>query len=215
MSAFVTPTPRLDSFLSTSQDAVLTDLPVWRLSVEKYHAMIEAGVLTTEDRVELLEGVLVFRMSVDELHVAVCGVLQDLIAPLLDPTKLSYRSQAPVTLQDGEPEPDGAIANGQRLQFARMGRKPLASEVSWVAEVANSSLRIDRGVKRRSYARAGIPTYWIVVLETETIEIHTDPDPTAVEPTYKSMSSYTRGQRVSVVVNGTTLGDVAVDDILG
>lgn len=215
MSALVSATPPPDSRSPLPNEAALTDVPVWRLSVERYHAMIDAGILTSEDRVELLEGVLVFRMSVDELHVAVCGVLNDLIAPLLDATKLSYRSQAPVTLKDGEPEPDGAIANGQRRHFAQLGRKPFASEVSWVAEVANTSLKIDRGVKLRSYARANIPTYWIVVLEADTIEVYTDPDPTAAEPTYRTMTPYRRGQRVPVVVNGTTVGEVAANDILG
>jgi len=47
--------------------AVPTD-PIWRLSVEQYHAMIQAGILTEDDPVELLEGWLVTKMPKNPAH---------------------------------------------------------------------------------------------------------------------------------------------------
>ena len=185
------------------------------MPVERYHAMIEAGLLTSDDRVELVEGVLVFRMSIKEIHNAVCRVMHKLIQPLLDPIELVYRNQESITLRDGEPQPDGAIVRGPDHYFAKQDRKPYEHEILWIGEAANTTLRTDRGVKLRSYARAAIPTYWIINLDSDMIEVYTDPDSIAVEPTYRAVLTFGRGQRVPVVVNGTTVGDVAVDDIFG
>jgi len=49
------------------------------------------------------------------------------------------------------------------------------ADVLLVIEVADTSLRYDRTVKLRLYARAGIPEYWIVDANTETIEIYRSP----------------------------------------
>jgi Uma2 family endonuclease len=42
-------------------------------------------------------------------------------------------------------------------------------------EVADSSLRTDRRLKRTIYAEAGVPEYWIVDVATLTVEVHTQP----------------------------------------
>ena len=47
----------------------IPDAPIYRLSVAQYHAMAEAGILTAEDRVELLQGWLVAKMSKNPPHV--------------------------------------------------------------------------------------------------------------------------------------------------
>lgn len=44
------------------------DEVLFRLSVEQYHAMIQAGVLTDDDPVELLEGLLVTKMPKNPAH---------------------------------------------------------------------------------------------------------------------------------------------------
>src|SRR2546421_6492315 len=82
--------------------------PVFLLTVEQYHTMIEAGVLTDDDPVELLEGVLVFKMPKNPRHRLAVRLLLDAINGLLPPG-WHTQSQEPVTLEDGEPEPDGAV----------------------------------------------------------------------------------------------------------
>lgn len=44
-----------------------------------------------------------------------------------------------------------------------------------IIEVAESSLKRDRGLKQRIYARAGIPEYWIVNTVERSIEVYRDP----------------------------------------
>ncbi len=50
--------------------------PIWRLSVHQYHAMIQSGILTDDDRVELLEGWLVPKMSKNPPHRVVTGFIR-------------------------------------------------------------------------------------------------------------------------------------------
>ena len=50
------------SVLNEQSVTVPTDV-IWRLSVDQYHAMIQTGILTEDDPVELLEGWLVTKMS--------------------------------------------------------------------------------------------------------------------------------------------------------
>lgn len=54
-------------------------------------------------------------------------------------------------------------------------RREHPSELLLLIEIADSSLRIDRGIKRTICAEAGVPAYWIVDVNTATVEIHTSP----------------------------------------
>ncbi|MBC7783922.1 MAG: Uma2 family endonuclease, partial [Burkholderiales bacterium] len=117
MTLALTPLPTVD----------LSTVDLFRISVEQYHAMIEAEILTTSDRVELLEGVLVYKMSKDESHVVAEESVSDAVEKQL-PNTFSYRSQNPITLPDGEPEPDGAVVRGDRRTYLREGRKPGAAD---------------------------------------------------------------------------------------
>ena len=53
--------------LAGGSSAVPTE-PIWRLSVAQYHQMIQAGILTDDDPVELLEGWLVPKMPKNPPH---------------------------------------------------------------------------------------------------------------------------------------------------
>src|SRR3954465_300703 len=91
--------------------------PVFRLSVEQYHAMIDAGVLTDDDPVELLEGILVFKMPKKPAHRLPVRKLFKAIDGLL-PTGWFVQLQEPVTLSDGEPEPDASVVRGADEDYA-------------------------------------------------------------------------------------------------
>src|SRR3954471_4448142 len=146
--------------------------PVFRLTVEQYHQMIDAGVLTDDDPVELLEGVLVFKMPKKPKHRVALAKLDRAMRALL-PAAMSIQLQEPITLNDGEPEPDAAVFRG--LPEDHADRHPGPGEVALVVEVSDSTLTRDRGIKLRSYARAGLRIYWIVDLVGRAIEVYTDP----------------------------------------
>src|SRR4051812_42839410 len=90
--------------------------PVFPLSVEQYHQMIDAGVLTDDDPVELLEGILVFKMPKKPKHRFVIRKLAKAIEAVL-PAGWFVQLQEPITLSNGEPEPDLSVIRGTDEDF--------------------------------------------------------------------------------------------------
>lgn len=56
-------------------------------------------------------------------------------------------------------------------------RLPHAGDVLLVVEVSGTTLRYDRETRLPLYARAGVPEAWIVDLQNDVIEVHTEPSP--------------------------------------
>lgn len=186
--------------------------PLFRLTVGQYHQLIRAGILSEADPVELLEGILVYKMPKNPPHRVSTGKIRRAIEPLL-PVGFHYDPQDPVTLPDSEPEPDGAVIRGQIDDYA--SRHPGPDEIPLIIEVADTSLDRDRGIKLRSYARAEIAEYWIVNLVERTIEVYTDPDAQAPGgPTYRTRAIYMSGDAVPLVIGGSRLGEVPVSAVL-
>ena len=113
------------------------DEPLYRLSVEQYHQMIEAGVFTPDDKLELLEGFLIRKMSKNPPYPAAQAKLVRALTPLLLPA-IALRTQDPIKLEDGEPEPDVAVVRASVDDYAR--RHPFANEVVLLVEIADTTL---------------------------------------------------------------------------
>ena len=175
---------------------------IFRLTVDQYLNLMDAGILQSGDPVELLEGVLVQKMAIRPPHTGTVRRCQRWIEPRL-PDGWRYRLGQPIILSDGMPEPDGVVARGTSDDDDVF--HPPAADVCLVIEVADSTLARDRTIKLRSYARAGIPVYWIVNLIDRQLEVYTDPDPTATpETTYRRRDLYVGDATLMVpVVNAT------------
>jgi Uma2 family endonuclease len=146
--------------------------PSWqhRLRVERYHQMIDAGVLGEDDRVELIEGVLVQMSPQEPPHAWIIEYLTRLLVRDLG-DDYAVRPQLPLTLARSEPEPDLAVTDARR----RWPRHPQTGHL--VVEVAGESLRKDRTLKAAIYAEAAIPEYWIIDVDHHRVHVLTDPDP--------------------------------------
>lgn len=184
---------------------------IWRLSVARYHQMVAAGVITPDDRVELLEGILVPKRSKSPPHRIANGKTRRALEAIL-PQGWYLDTQEPVTLDDSEPEPDLAVIRGRTEDYT--ARHPIAAEVPLIIEVADSSLRRDREDKRRIYARNAIAVYWIVNVADRVIDVFTGPSGPVLTPDYAKTTTYRPGDSVPVVVAGATIGNVKVDDLL-
>ena len=103
---------------STGNNNVANSLPILRLSVKQYHAMLRADVLQSGDPVELLEGLLVLKMSKNPPHVFANARLNDALSDLV-PTDYFVNSQDPITTLESEPEPDASVIRGQRREIGR------------------------------------------------------------------------------------------------
>jgi Uma2 family endonuclease len=120
--------------------------------------------------------------------------------------------QEPVTLETSEPEPDLTVVAGRRSDFRQHHPKP--QEVALVVEVADSPLARDRGTKKRIYAQAGIPVYWVINLIDQCIELYTQPSGSTKKPDYLSHQRYQLADEIPVVVADQTLGSLKVPELL-
>ena len=180
---------------------------LWRFSVADYHKMAEVGILSDDDRVELLDGVVVRKVSKNPPHVIAARLVRERLEAVL-PAGWSVWTQDPITLDAGEPEPDAMVVRGGTLDYRL--RHPRPAEVPLVVEVADASIGRDQGWKRSIYARNGVPTYWIVNLVDRTLEVYTAP----AAGDYTRTQTLAAADRADLVLDGATVGSVAVGDFL-
>jgi Uma2 family endonuclease len=151
---------------------VLTEAsePLHPLTVEDYHRMIELGILTEEDKVELLDGALIAMSAEGSRHALVVSLLNRWLSRGLGDERQIVRAGSPMTLPPvSEPEPDLAV-----VELAET-RKSHPQRAHLLIEVSLTSLPKDRDRKARIYAEAVIPQYWIIDLAHNAVVVHRDP----------------------------------------
>jgi Uma2 family endonuclease len=187
------------------------DASMARFSVARYQRMIETGILTSADRVELLENYVVLKMPHNPPHDGTIDLVKAAI-PARMPSGWLFRVQQAIALSDSQPEPDFSLARGTPRTY--LARHPSPTDLGLVVEVADASLLRDQRDKTRIYARGGIPCYWIVNLVDRRIEVFTQPSgPTAV-PAYSSFQIYQPGDPVPLALDGATVATIPVDELL-
>lgn len=196
---------------NTEAPVAIPTEPIWRLSVAQYHAMTQAGILQEGDRLELLEGWLVAKMTKNPPHRISTKLLRQTLEQLI-PQGWYVDSQEPITLEDSEPEPDVAVIRGNTTDYR--DRHPDAASVALVIEVADATLERDRTIKQRIYARAGILIYWILNLRDRQIEVYSQPQTLDASPTYLQCTIFTEAQSVPVSLMERELGSIRVQDLL-
>lgn len=104
------------------------------------------------------------------------------------------------------------IVRGSGIDYLQ--RHPHAAEVGIVVEVSDATLSRDRNLKKRLYAAANIPVYWIVNLQDNQIEVYTHPEATATTPDYGQRQTYYLGEAMPVWLEDERLGDMLVASLL-
>ena len=146
--------PRRQGGRMTRATDVLSRHPVprHRLTVADYHRLGEAGILGTDDRVELLEGQLVDISPISPRHALAVDVMAELLV-FAAAGRAHVRVQNSITLDSGsEPQPDLTVVRRPWSGYPRAHPGP--ADVLLLIEVADSSLDLDLGAKRAIYARA-------------------------------------------------------------
>ena len=182
-----------------------------RFSVAEYHRLIELGILTEDDNLELLEGYLVHKMSRNPPHDAAIQKGNKKWLRIL-PAGWDLRVQSAITLTESEPEPDFTIVRGDETAY--LTRHPAAADIGLLIEVSDSTLPGDRDDKGRIYARAGIACYWIVNLIDRQIEVYTSPSGPIPDPKFGQRVDYDVGDNIQLVLSGSAPIQVAVQDLL-
>jgi Uma2 family endonuclease len=184
---------------------------VRRFTVEQYHTFIQAGVFHPEERLELLEGWIVRKVSHTPLHDATVDQVQEAIRARLS-NDWRIRDESAITTADSEPEPDVVVARGRASRYAE--NHPGGVDIALVVEVADSSLHRDRVEKGPIYARAGIPEYWIVNLPERMVEVYSQPVGAGIEAKYAEPRRFTLNDCIPVIIGAQSLRPIPVKEIL-
>ena len=182
-----------------------------RWTSAEYNRMIDKGVFRPDERLELLAGQLVVREPQGDPHAFAIELANEALRAAFGP-EWRVRVLLPIALdEESEPEPDVSVAPGPLRDSSEA--KP--SRLVLVAEIAESSLALDREFKGSLYARARVPDYWIVNLKGRVLEVYREPGPDVAALygwAYRSAQSLRAGEYVSPLA--APAARVSVADLL-
>jgi Uma2 family endonuclease len=142
------------------------------LEVDRYEQMVEAGIFTPDDKIELIEGELVNKMPIGRKHAARVKRIARFFT-LRFSERMLVGVQDPVRLAYSEPEPDIALLR-LRDDFYESGH-PTPADILLIIEVADSTVRSDRQAKIPIYARNNIAEVWLLDADKNRLEIYANP----------------------------------------
>lgn len=158
---------------------------------EEVLKMVQAGILTEDDRVELIEGELIQMSPIGDLHLGcVDWLVKFFILALGDRAIVRTQSDLRLSSRSG-PMPDLVLLRPDASFYRH--RSPQLEDVLLVIEVADTSVVYDTGFKARLYAQHGIPEYWVVDLNAQSILVHTGP----AESGYRRVSTFSGEDEVA------------------
>ena len=171
------------------------------ITVAEYDRMIEAGIYTENDRIELLNGEIIELIPKGPKHVYFNEKIADILKEKLGKTA-DVRSQNPIILDDfSEPEPDIVLAIPPRENY--LERHPTLEDILLIIEISDSTLGRDRVTKSLAYAKAGIQQYIVFNVQDNSLEDYRQP----AADGYQSKQTY----RNSDKFNLTAFPDIEIN----
>jgi Uma2 family endonuclease len=135
--------------------------------------MIEQGILTENDNIELLNGAIVEKMPKGTKHANFNDIIANLFFQKLG-QKVWVRNQNPIWLDDfSEPEPDIVLVEPPFSKY--FGKHPMPADIFLILEISDSTLSYDRTAKSAAYALAGIVQYLLLNVQERTLEDYREP----------------------------------------
>lgn len=203
----------MSAVLETNQIAPTTEvfqngqiLDARLISVKEYDRMIQHGILTTGDKVELLNGIIVKKIPKGIKHAALNDLAGEIFRGKLG-NRVVVRNQNPIVLDDfSEPEPDLVLAEPPRERYFE--NHPTPEEVLLIVEISDTTLGRDRFAKGSAYAKAGIRQYLVLNVQDQMIEDYRQPSAGG----YGSKQTYRRGESLDLVAFPGT--KINVDDLI-
>ncbi len=178
-----------------------------RFTAERYFQLVDEGAIGPDDRVELLDGVIVAVAPTGPRHAsAITRAMRTLMLATVS-SNVVVRVQVPIVVSAfSAPEPDVAVVTGTYDDYGEAHPKTALLAV----EISDTSLAQDRITKARIYAGANIPEYWIVNLRDDCVEALSSPEPRT--RTYRERRVARRGESLTIAALPTIA--IAVADLL-
>ena len=162
-----------------------------RFTVAQFEQMGHSGILAEDDRVELIAGEIIEMAAIGQRHAACVKLLVRLLVQFFGNAAI-IGAQDPIVIGDDyEPQPDLMVLKPRDDFYA--GGHPTPEDVLLLIEIADSSLRFDRRVKLPLYADAGIPETWLLDLNANRIERHSNP----ADGAYRVVRRFRPGQTIA------------------
>jgi len=193
-------------------DDVLCRPPVRPMTREEFERAGELGIFRPEERLELIGGEVIAKVTPQRTpHATAVSLAAEALGRAF-PSGHHVRVQLPLALgPHNEPEPDLAVVIGS----ARDYKVQHPATAVLVVEVADTTLRLDRGKKASLYARAGIGDYWLVNLQDGVLEVHREPAAMEDQPFGHHYRNVARHSPPAGVTPLAALGvTIAVTDLL-
>jgi Uma2 family endonuclease len=191
----------------TRTDALVAPIPRRRFTTDEYHRMGEAGVLSEDDRVELLDGEIVQMSPIGIPHSSSVDRLTAFFSRRLG-SRAILRVQGPIILDRfSEPQPDLSVL-APRADFYGHAQ-PRPHDVLLAIEVMDTSRGYDRTLKLPLYARAELREVWLVDLKAQVIETYRRP----ALRSYREQQTFGRGRVLTPLAFPRTR--FRVNEILG
>ena len=177
-----------------------------RLTAERYMSLVDEGVLGPDDRVELLEGIIVAREPQTPWHASGVRCVFDVLASALGSRALVTQQSPFVAGRRSVPEPDVFVVPGTWRDY--LSRHPDTAHL--VVEVSDTTLVQDRLTKAGVYAGAGVPEYWIVSRRGDHLVVAAHP--VVRKRRYAVVRVARRGETITLAAFPDVT--LAVDDLL-
>ncbi|MDJ0600520.1 MAG: Uma2 family endonuclease [Crocosphaera sp.] len=144
-----------------------------KFNVNEYHRMAETGILTPEDRVELIRGEIIAMSPIGRKHAAAVNRLNYILSKKLG-DKAIVSVQNSIRLDNySEPQPDIVLLK-PRSDFYE-SKIPESEDIYLVIEVADSTIKYDQEIKLPLYAENNINEVWIINLNNKSLEVYRQP----------------------------------------
>jgi Uma2 family endonuclease len=179
------------------------------VTLDEYDRMVESAVFEPEARIELIRGEIGDMPPPGSEQESTVARLDRLFNTLVRDAALVWPQGNSIGLprSNSRPQPDVTILRWRGDYYA--GKRPLPEDVILLVEVADSTLRFERGSKLQLYAESGIQEYWVVNLVNAVVEVYADPS----AGKYQVARRARRGETLQLP--GVLGGELAAGDILG
>ena len=170
-----------------------------KFTVDEYYRMAEVGILSPDERTELLEGEIIVMTAIGSKHAFCVKGFTKAFAPLVVVDRIELGIQDPVSLDEGNGvQPDVTLV--RPISYSEAHPRP--EDIFLLVEVADTTIGYDRRHKFPNYARHGVPEAWLADVNAQVVEVHTNPRD----------GVYTNVQRVGMdgVLTPTAFPDVSI-----
>jgi Uma2 family endonuclease len=169
-----------------------------KFTVEQYHKMADVGILSNQDRVELIAGEIIQMSPIGVKHASSVNRLNRIFNKKLG-DKVLVSIQNPIQLSEiSEPQPDVVLLKYQEDFYE--DKIPQSEDIYLIVEVADTTIKYDRETKVPLYAKKNIIEVWLVDLNSNALEVYRQP----------AQGGY---QTVQTLKSGETLAPVSFPEI--